>query len=145
MTEILRRRHRHPRGFAMLAAIAMVGLVAVAMAAAASIFRLDLRRTADSLHDAQARQLLLAGERAVRARLGNGVPTGDDFDVQLPVALRAEGAVLHARLTRAGAEDTVEATVESTLAGRMTRQTLRYRRGSAGWQIVSAVQVQETR
>jgi hypothetical protein len=123
----------------MLTALALVALVAVAIAAALSVFRLDLRRTAGAVDDAQLRQLLLAGQRAVRDRLprdAGAVPTIEQ-PMALPPPLAAEGAVrLHLR--PGAARDTADAGIEARLGNRTATQTLRYERGPTGWSLVSA-------
>jgi hypothetical protein len=128
------------RGFAMLTAIALVAVVGVAMAAAASVFRLDLRRTAAVVEDTQLRQLLIAGERAARAKLpaAPAAITASDDLVSLPPSLATRGASLTVRLAPGGAEGTATATVEAALAGRVMKQTLSYERGPAGWRLAAA-------
>ena len=131
------RRTRH--GFAMLTALALVALVAVAMAAALSVFRLDLRRTAGTVDDAQLRQLLLAGQRAARDRLprdAGAVPTIEQ-PVALPAPLAAEGAVT-LRLRRGASRDTADVGVEARLGNRTATQTLHYERRPVDWSLVSA-------
>jgi hypothetical protein len=131
--------HCDARGFATLTAIALVALVAVAMAAAAAVFRLDVRRTAAAVDDAQLRQMLLAGERAARARLDAraGAPAAAAGEaVALPPPLAAAGATL--RISIAPDAAGAAATVEAALAGRAAAQTLRYERGPGGWRLASA-------
>jgi hypothetical protein len=126
----------------MLTAIALVALVGVAMAAAASVFGLDLRRTAAVVGDAQLRQLLVAGERAARQNLPMDAAAavgGFDGAVPLPPALAERGATLALRVAPADpSAAAAEATVEAALAGRVARQTLRYERGPAGWRLAAA-------
>lgn len=134
----------------MLTAIALVALVAVAMAAVGSMFRLNLRRTGEALADAQLRQLLIAGERAARERLASAkasdaVPSNAvrafDHSVPLPAPLAAAGGSLKLRIQPARGDNTaatVEATVEAALEGRSLSQALRYERGPAGWTLAAA-------
>ena len=133
-----RKFHASRRGFAMLTAIALVALVAVAMAAAASVFRLDLRRTVTGAEDAQLRQLLFAGERIARAKLPreDGKVESAAGPVQLPPALAAQGASMNVGVApKADNADAAVATVEATLGGRAAAQTLRYERGPGGWRL----------
>ena len=137
------RRPRQRRGLAMLTAIALIALVGVAMAAAGAVFRLDLRRTAASVQDAQLRQLLVAGERAAREALpaagaGAGAVTESDHPVALPPALAARGASLTVRFEPGQKDADATATVEAALEGRVASQTLHYERGPAGWRLASA-------
>jgi hypothetical protein len=135
-----RTRTHTRRGFAMLTAIALIGLVAVAMAAAAAVFRLDLRRTTAVMEDAQLRQLLVAGERAAREKLpaAPGPVSASEAPVSLPPALTTRGATLAVHLSKGPEGDDAIATVEAALAGRVATQTLTYQRGPAGWRVASA-------
>ena len=133
------RRSRQRRGFAMLTAIALIALVGVAMAAAAAVFRLDLRRTAAAVRDAQLRQLLVAGERAARETLpAGGAVTQSNQSVALPPAVAARGASLAVRFDPGQKDGDATATVEAALEGRAATQTLHYERGPAGWRLASA-------
>jgi len=129
------------RGFAMLTAITLVALVGVAMAAAGSVFRLDLRRTAAVTQDAQLRQLLIAGERAARDKLPAtpGPVAPSEGAVPLPPALASRGATLSVRIGAGPNDAEAAATVGAALAGRVVTQTLTYQRGPAGWRLASAV------
>ena len=137
------RRPRQRRGLAMLTAIALIALVGVAMAAAGAVFRLDLRRTAASVQDAQLRQLLVAGERAAREALpaagaGAGAVTESNHPVALPPALAARGESLVVRFGPRKKDGEATATVEAALEGRVASQTLLYERGPGGWRLASA-------
>src|SRR5690348_961864 len=57
----LRRHPRSNRGFAMLLALAMLGLVAMLLIFLAHYFAWELKRTRSTTADAQLNQLLLAG------------------------------------------------------------------------------------
>ena len=132
----------HRRGFAMIVAIGLVALVAMAIATVLALVRLDLRRTAESLEQAQLRQMLLAGERAAGEQLAasEAAPAAQDVAVALPPGLAADGASLKLRLEPGPKDGTAAATVEAALAGKALAQTLRYQRGPDGWQL-AAVQL----
>jgi hypothetical protein len=123
----------------MLTAIALIALVGVAMAAAAAVFKLDLRRTAAVLEDTQLRQLLVAGERAARDKLpAAGVVAESNGPVSLPPPLAARGASLSLHVSSGQTETEATATVEAALEGRVASQTLHYERSPAGWRLGSA-------
>jgi hypothetical protein len=94
--------------------------VGVAMAAAGAVFRLDLRRTAAAVQDAQLRQLLVAGERAAREAL--------------PVAGAGAGAVAESESPRrapAGAGRPRRGVSGALRPREKRRRSLRHRRGRA--------------
>jgi len=124
------------RGFAMLTAIALVALVSVAMAAAAAVFRLDVRRTASAAEEAELRELLMAGERIARERLasaGGDDPRAGMEAVPLPPSLAADGGSLRLIVTPGPASGTMQVIVEAAVPGRSMSQALRYERGPNGW------------
>ena len=84
-------RRRHPRGFAALTAIALIAIVGLGLAAMASLFAGETRRTGRLRDDAQLRQLLIAGEVAARDALSRGEREGT---VALPTDLTSLGARL---------------------------------------------------
>jgi hypothetical protein len=123
----------------MLTAIALIALVGVAMGAAASVFKLDLRRTAAVLEDTQLRQLLVAGERAARDKLpAAGAVAESNGPVPLPPPLAARGASLAVHVSGGQTETEATATVEAALEGRVMSQILHYERGPAGWRLLAA-------
>ena len=110
MSRVIHGRRCPRRGFAMIVAVALVALVAVALGAVMSLFRLDLDRTANALEQAQLRQMLLAGERAARGQLETvtanpqGAQGPAPVVVALPAALVADGGALSVSVTTSGAE-----------------------------------------
>jgi type II secretory pathway component PulK len=73
---VTRTASRRRRGFAMLTALALISIVGLGLAAMAALFASEARRSAQQRDDAQLRQLLLAGEVAVRGALGRGEREG---------------------------------------------------------------------
>ena len=139
MTAINARRESARRGFAMIVAIALIGVVGLALASILSLSHLDLRRTSEAAQGAQLRQLLVAGERAARDRLNAGDATGGVLSVSLPPALAADGGAMEVRVepaVEAGAPAVV--TVEAKLGTAGLSQTLRYHRGAEEWKLVGA-------
>src|SRR4051812_1565563 len=72
------------RGFALITAVTLIGLVAMALAAVTLLFSANVRRTRDALADAQLRQLLLAGaqvatEQASSSASVNRIPLPPQF------------------------------------------------------------------
>ena len=136
-TRTISRRSR--RGFAVLTAIVLTALVAVAIAAALSVFRTNLSRTAAVASDAQLRQLLLAGERVARARLASPADgAGQGERVELPAALPQDGATLHIDAVGPRTEGAAAFRVTATLSGRRASQTLRYENRAGGWALADA-------
>ena len=134
------------RGMAMLIAVALVSLVGMAIAAVLALVRLELTRTADTLEDAQLRQMLLAGETAAREKLsamtGDVPKAGEEVSVPLPAALAADGAALHLRIAAgpdAGTLTTREVVVEATVGRRTLGQRLNYERDGGDWRLSGVV------
>jgi Tfp pilus assembly protein PilX len=128
------------RGFAALTALALIAIVGLGLAAMASLFAAETRRTGRHRDDAQLRQLMLAGEAAAREALARG---GRQGDVPLPAELASAGT----RLTFAPADepppppgaDAARVRVTAvTGEGRVMSQVLGYARAGDGWTLRSA-------
>ena len=133
--------------FAMIMAVALVALVALALGAVLSLFRLDLDRTARAVEQAQLRQMLLAGERAAREQLETAPPDaanaaqGAPVSVPLPAALSANGAALELKFAPVAGTDgapAAQVTVVATLERGTMTQTLGYEKGPQGWRLMRA-------
>jgi hypothetical protein len=90
------RRSARTRGFAMVMAIVLVGMVATTLVALSAGFAHQATRTRLLAEDAQLRQLLLAGTQIAAARLHDSRPA--DGVVTLPDSLQLSGAALTIRM-----------------------------------------------
>ena len=137
----MRQHSRKPRGgFASVIAVALIGLVAVALATMASLFAVEMRRTVRHTADVQVRQLLTAGAFAAPANVGDGV-TERSVKVALPEDLSTAGATLelHVRPHDGHDEVTVLVRVDAKLDEVRRSQLLTFCRDGSRWELVSAV------
>lgn len=129
---------RTRRGFALLAALGVVMVVAVALLAIAASLSADGRRTYSRLRDAQLEQMLLAGAIDAKARLAASAPApGASWTCELPPDLTARGAVLSSTVASSQPES-ITLTIEATLEQVHVSQTLQFRRADNAWQLASA-------
>ena len=131
------RRHTS-RGFASITAIALISIVGLALAALASLFASETRRTGLQRDDAQLRQLLIAGEVATRQALARGERKGA---VELPADLAAAGTTLTFAPDGdgdAGATDPRLRVTARTADGRVQSQVLTYRPDGQRWTLRTA-------
>ena len=133
-----RRGHRggghRRRGFAMILAITLLGLVAATLAMLATHFAGEATRTRTQAAEAQGRQILTAGAMIAREN-GELLAAGKPVNVQLPQSLAQGGA----KLIVTGKPDAVQ--LEAEVAGHRTSEVLKMSRQGAGWKIVG-VEVQ---
>ena len=127
---------RHPNhGVAIVAAVVLIGLTGFAFVALASLVRHDVRRTAQARAEAQLRQLLLAGESAVRSSLD--APPQGVRAVTLPAELSSDGAKLSFTFgDAAGKVRSVD--VDAAYMGLGASQRLTYQRREGHWVVVRA-------
>jgi type II secretory pathway pseudopilin PulG len=132
---ITRRTNR--RAMAMLAAVAMVGIAAAAVVALGASLTADARRTRLAAHDAQVRQLLLAGVASVadHAAGWKEAPDAAGWDVASPQPLGDQGKV---KVTNATQDGRTVYRVEATFDGRHGSTDLHLERKNSHWQITSA-------
>jgi|GEM_PF-2687457 len=130
------RSKSNRRGFVLMMAVVLVGLIGLGIAGIAQVCRIDMVRTRARAQDAQLRELLLAGADVAIARLANG--SAVDGMITLPDDLTAQGAkiVLHAQAA-AGA-DAKEVTIEASFSMHQLSQDLHFVRSQGAWQLNSA-------
>ena len=128
------RRNRRARGFAMLAAIAMLGIVGAILAALTGQFSYEVHRTGRAFQEAQLRQLLHAGAQDAieRARSWGDTLTAEKWTVELPSPLAPAGAQIASRLLPIDATHT-DVEIEAHLDNRSATQVLHLTRSSSGW------------
>lgn len=130
---------RHPRGFAAMMAVILIGIVGATFLVMTAAATRDLRRTRDAVESAQLRQLLLAGavDVAARARGWGEAPLQRDWDIPLPAALKGEEMSLHAQIVPLP-DHTADVRVEARRAGRIASQTLHFEREAQQWTVSAA-------
>lgn len=125
-------RVHHRSAFAAATAITLLALVGVVLAALATGFSLDVKRSRAASQEAQLRQMLLAGASVAIDRLDRD-PTPARFDVPLPRAL-ADGSRLSITLRIDDTTGVAVAHVQATLAERTAAQRLTLQRSASTWQ-----------
>lgn len=133
---------KHPRknrGFAMLLALAMLGLVAMLLIFLAHYFAWENKRTRSINADAQLNQLLLAGahDAWAKAKTWQGAPPTEPWKLDLPKALAED----HATVSLASHSDSAEnvtVTVDAHYDNQQASQTLHLQHGTGGWGLKSA-------
>jgi hypothetical protein len=140
-TRIRRRRQRASNGFATLMAIALVAMAGVAFVAIASMMRHDVRRTRRAVAEAQLRQMLSAGEEAVRSQLDatGGGENGATREVPVPRMTGESEARLTLTVAPVADAGLRVILVEATMDGFHAAQQLRYSRHDGKWTLVAAV------
>ncbi len=124
------------RAFATFTALALVTLVGASLAALAVLFAGDLKRSVRQSDDAQLRQLLLAGEVAVRGALTRGEVS--NAAVQLPADLGAnDGSLSYEKIDAKDANEIRVVVTARVSKGRSTSQTLTYARAGDRWELRS--------
>ncbi|HEY8668603.1 MAG TPA: hypothetical protein VIL86_18295 [Tepidisphaeraceae bacterium] len=128
------------RGFAALTAIALLGLIAVALAAGGVMFAADARRTMAAQIDAQLRQGLIAGGDAVQARTAKWKENAaaEKFDLVLPPNLASLDAAVSVEIIAKPAM--VEAHVTAKIGRRNSAQTLQLERKGGKWELTAVIQ-----
>jgi hypothetical protein len=131
------RRSTHPRGFTIILAITLLGLIAVAAAMIVHQLGYELHRTRAAYEDAQLRQLLLAGAEEV-ATHGEGDGQQKNMEPQrmkLPVSL----AALDASVTMSpdpSHHQSGEILIVARIAARQAAETLHWDDQSHKWAVV---------
>jgi hypothetical protein len=127
-------RFSNHRGFAMLFAIALLGLVATAITVLTKQVGYEMRRTTLAGDDAQLRQLLLAGAQNMREHASgwNDSPEPESWSVELPASLIKRDASLSIECSP-GKSGEFNAEVTVGFDGRQAIQTLHLRRSAQGW------------
>ena len=136
----MKRPHSTTRhhAFATVAALALVAVVGISLTVLTTLLARDLKRTTHQSQDAQLRQLLIAGESAVRASLDKQ-GHARDVSLKLPPELEASGASIAFEPVEPASEDTVRIRVTARGAdGRSMSQTLQYGRSVERWELRAA-------
>jgi hypothetical protein len=139
MTTIVPRfaRHDRRRGFAIIIAIGLMGLVAAALALLATMMAADTRRTSSAVTEAQLRQLLVAGAAVAQRDIQGIVAAGEKGRaITLPEPLSQPGGKL--TLTAKSSGDRAEVEVLAAYERRHAAQMLTFERKDGAWQMVSA-------
>lgn len=126
------RTTRPRRGFALITALVLLGLVVTLMVTMTSQLRMQIRRSAAAEQEAQFRELLLAGQTAASQTLDSVSPQR----LPVPPELADGKATITCTRDRAHPEQVL---VQATLAGQSREQRLYYKRGPNGWQLDDAV------
>ena len=129
----------NPRGFAMITAIIMLAVVSAALVVISRQFTFEATRTRLELDDTQLRQLLVAGAQDAAQRAGNwqSDPPAVTWDLQVPAALRGEGAAVSVNSAPTG-KDSAEVHVDAKFHGRHQTQLLHFSLQDGRWQIHDA-------
>jgi type II secretory pathway component PulK len=133
------KRLRNRRGFATLYAIALLGLVAVALTLLTKQVGYEIRRTKLASDDAQLRQLLLAGARSTleHASRWGDAPTSESWQLDLPSSLAEKEDSLTIVCTP-GESGEVNGEITARVDRRTALQTLRLKRSAQNWTVSEA-------
>ena len=133
------RHHRRSRGFVLIMAIMILGLMGVTLAILTRHFAYDASRTRQTFEDAQLRQLLLAGAQdvAIRSADWNDSAPKANWTLDLPPELKAESATVSVQPQKADSDGTT-LLIEARLGTRSAVQTLRLERKTDRWIITDA-------
>ncbi|HSZ56755.1 MAG TPA: hypothetical protein VK797_13895 [Tepidisphaeraceae bacterium] len=132
------RRNRKNRGFAMLMALAALGLVSVTLLVLSRQFAYDMTRTQTVTREAQLSQLLLAGaqDAAQRSRSWIGQPQKEQWQIALPQELSPAAAKLSVELSPAG-DQKADVVIEAKVGPQAAVQTLHFRHADGNWGVES--------
>jgi len=123
----------------MIIAMAMIGVVGIALLALATRFAAESKMTRYGGQDAQLRQILLAGAVAARQQMGQpDTPRQGQRLVVLPADIDGEDASLVLRFEPSAADGVRNVLIDASLDGRLLRQTLRFEQSDSQWRIVEA-------
>lgn len=115
-------------GFATIAAILTITVVAAAVMAMTHQFRIDNNRTRSVRDESQLRQLLHAGVVEAlakwRTRVDNEKPPQDAIQLELPAHVVTRNASVAIKMQRV--QDDLVLEVTAVLDGETTRQTVRF-------------------
>lgn len=133
-----RHSRRNSRGFVMLIAVLMLGIVGAALAVLTLGISNDGRRTANRLIDAQLEQMLLAANAQAPAELAAKPSANQSWSIDLPADLADAGATLTMRVQSIESPDAVTCFIRASLNRRLAEQTVQLHRNGGHWYIVSA-------
>jgi Tfp pilus assembly protein PilV len=131
------RRNRKNRGFAMLMALAALGLVSVTLLVLSRQFAYDMTRTQTVTREAQLSQLLLAGaqDAAQRSRSWSAHAQKEQWQIELPREL-SPAAKLSVELSSAG-DEKADVVIEAKVDAQAAVQTLHFRHADGNWGVES--------
>lgn len=130
------KRSPRRRGFTIILAIVLLGLVAVAATMIVHQLGYELRRTRTAYEDAQLRQLLLAGAQQVQMR-GDQYRSQEKMDpqaVNVPTSLTAEGASVSIS-SDPSTRHAGDIRIIAHLGARDAEQTLHWDQASHQWNV----------
>jgi hypothetical protein len=122
-------------GFAMIPAIALLGLVAMAITAFCITCSLQSVRSRNLAEEAQLRQLLLAGSQIAQNAIQNSTPL--QGPQTLPDSLRSDGYSLSLHVQSASSDRQV-IDVAASLPRHQLSQRVEFTRQNGSWQLDSA-------
>jgi hypothetical protein len=124
---------RRPGGYVVVMAILTMAVVAAVAGYLTIGLQTEFHRTSEATHQAQLRQLLLAGCAAARQRMTEGNAAGSSLTVALPVDLVSDGATV--KLTPDGSRTATDAafTIDARYQGHRQSERVRFHRADAGW------------
>jgi Tfp pilus assembly protein PilX len=133
------RPSNSPRGFAMIMALAMLGLAAIMLIVLAQYFAYQQTRTRTVTADAQLSQLLLAAayDTLAHSRSWPAAPAAQTWKLDLPKTLSTQNARV-AINAQPSAPDAVTVNIDASFDNQQAAQTLHLRHSASGWQIASA-------
>ena len=132
-----RRRPPQKRGFAMLLALAMLGLVAMLLIFLAHYFAWELKRTRSTTADAQLNQLLLAGAQdALSKSKSTNLPKAP-WTLALPTSLSDAHATVTLTPTL-DSPDNATITIDAHYNTQQASQSLHLQKSNNAWRLTSA-------
>ena len=134
-------RHFRRRGFAMLVAIAMLGLAAAVLVVLARHFAYEVARTRIVTNDAQLSQLLhaAAADAVIRSKDWPADAKSQDWDLQPPEILASQSPRISVALKAVG-DQKAEVQIDAQLDSQRAATTLRFTHTDAGWTFASVEQ-----
>jgi type II secretory pathway component PulK len=128
-------KHTRRRGFALIIAITLIGLLGITIGTIGIAMRTDVLRTRQAVDDAQLRQLLLAGAQQARARLAGATPV--DGAMTLPQEIAGDGASV--QLTQEStASDQSAVRIDASVGKRQLSQVVHFAHRNDTWQVDGA-------
>jgi hypothetical protein len=125
------------RGFVMLIAVLMLGIVGAALAVLTLGINIDSHRTTNRLLDAQLEQMLLAANAEAPSKLAANPTANQSWQINLPADLADSGATLTMRVQSIDSPDAVTCFIRASLDRRLAEQTVQLHRNAGKWQLVS--------
>jgi hypothetical protein len=133
---------RHRRGFTMLIAIALLGLVGAALLVLTQQLAAEGKRTRATYNEAQLRMLLISGadDAVEHSKSWNNAPAAEKWQIALPQSLldSAASVSLSSRSTDA---DTVEVMVIARFRNREAMQVLLFHHAEEAWKAAGVAPV----